>query len=209
MKASLIPDQCKAGRNTFMALLKCHHKWLSWLDSDTDFVRVFTFDFSKAFDSVPHHIVCNKLQLITINSYVTNWIINFLSSRQQRVVVNDVTQFLHISKGVQQGTVLGPALFSIMANDISRVDNRKSMLIKYAYGITLSAPVLESTGDPSTMEVESLQRRSIDNRMKLNLSTTWEMVLKRTTRKSLSSKVVWGGSESGPLIGPNFMQIHV
>ena len=56
------PDQfaSKGGCSTTLALLTCHHHWIKWLDGAMDFVRVFSFDFSKAFDSVPHAIVCNK-----------------------------------------------------------------------------------------------------------------------------------------------------
>ena len=44
----------RKGLNTTMALVKCQHEWLRRIDSDADFIRIFSFDFSKAFDSVPH-----------------------------------------------------------------------------------------------------------------------------------------------------------
>ena len=50
----------RKGLNTTMALVKCQHEWLRRLDSDADFIRIFSFDFTKAFDSVPHDIVCRK-----------------------------------------------------------------------------------------------------------------------------------------------------
>ena len=40
----------KRGHNTTMALLTCQHYWLKWLDKDADFVKVYPFDFSQAFD---------------------------------------------------------------------------------------------------------------------------------------------------------------
>ena len=88
LKSAIGPDQFayKEGCNTALALLTCHHHWLKWLDRTTDFVRVFSFDFSKVFDSVPHAIVCNKLMSLSINPYVINWIVSFLSNRKQRVV---------------------------------------------------------------------------------------------------------------------------
>ena len=36
-----------------VALIKCQHIWLKWLDKDAKYVRVLSFDFSKAFDNVP------------------------------------------------------------------------------------------------------------------------------------------------------------
>ena len=97
-----------------------------------DFVRVFSFEFSKAFDSVPKAIVCNKLMSLKMNPYVTNWIVSFLSNRKQRVVVDGfVTEIVSIKTGVPQGTVLGPILFSIMVNDIRQVYPEHNLLLKY------------------------------------------------------------------------------
>ncbi len=90
----------KEKHNTTMALIKCYHNWVKWLDEDADFVRVFSLDFSKAFDTVPHDIVCSKLASLDINPYIINWIINFLGNRKQRVVVDGITtQFLSINRG--------------------------------------------------------------------------------------------------------------
>ena len=73
----------RKGHNTTMTLIKCQYAWLKWLDSGFDYVRIFSFDFRKAFDSVPHDILCSKLKSLDINPYVTNWIISFLQGRKQ------------------------------------------------------------------------------------------------------------------------------
>jgi len=125
-----------------MALIKRQHHWLGWLDTEADFAKVYSFDFSKAFDSVSHEIVHNKLGSYNINQYVINWIISFLSNRKQRVVVDDVsTKFVDINRGVPQVTVLGPDLFSIMVNDIIAVNPNKNLLLKYTDDIALSVPI--------------------------------------------------------------------
>ena len=78
----------REGHNSTMALIKCQHKWLSWLDGGANFVKVFSFYFSKAFDSVPHHILCSKLK--QVNPYIVNWLISFLDQRKQlRVAVDE------------------------------------------------------------------------------------------------------------------------
>ena len=87
--------------------------WLKWLDTgEADCVRVFAFDFSKAFDSVNHFILFNKLKELPINPYIVAWIINFLFNRQQRVIAEgDTTPFLPINRGMPQGTILDPSCF--------------------------------------------------------------------------------------------------
>ena len=63
--------------NCTMALIKCQHNWLRWLDGDVDF-RVFSFDFNKAFDTVSHEIVSEKLKCLYLNPHIIDWIISFL-----------------------------------------------------------------------------------------------------------------------------------
>ena len=168
-----------------MALLTCHHHWLKWLDRTTDFVRVFSFDFSKAFDSVPHAIVCNKLMSLNINPNVINWIVSFLSNRKQRVVVDGfVTEFASINRGVPQGTVLGPILFSIMINDIRLAYPERNLLLKYADDLTLSVPV-SAHQDHSFIEVNSIHHWAIRNRMKLNLTKSRGIVVNGRISKPL------------------------
>ena len=146
LKSAIGPDQFayKEGCNTTLALLTCHHHWLKWFHRTTDFVRVFSFDFSKAFDSVPHAIVCNKLMSLNINPYVINWIVSFLSNRKQSSRGRLCHQIFIIDSRVSQSTVLfcsGPILFSIIVNDIRPVYPERSLLLKYADDLTLSVPV--------------------------------------------------------------------
>ena len=174
----------RTGSNTTMAIIKCQHQWLKWLeDEEVDFVRVISFDFSKAFDSVPHDILCEKLKRTCLNPYITNWIIDFLTNRRQRVVVDGIeTDFLEINRGVPQGTVIGPFLFSLMVNDISLEDPEKNLLTKFADDLTVSAPVKISEGS-AIEEVKNIKVRASENRMALNMSKTWEMVVRGRTNK--------------------------
>ena len=131
MSESIGKDQFsyKKGQNSTMALIKCQYEWLKWLDSKVSDVRIFSFDFRKAFDSVPHDILCLKLKSLNINPYIVNWITNLLTNREQRVVVDDiVTNYVHINHGAPQGTVLGPFLFSIMANKIKPIDQKNELI---------------------------------------------------------------------------------
>lgn len=78
------------------------------LDDDADFVRVLSFDFGKAFDTLSHKIVSEKLRSTNLNPYIINSIISFLGNRKQIVVVDGkISGYDDVNRGVTQGTVLG------------------------------------------------------------------------------------------------------
>ena len=51
-------------------------------------VRLFSMDFSKAFDCVKHELLSQKLKQLPLNPYTGNWYFSFLNGRQQRVKSN-------------------------------------------------------------------------------------------------------------------------
>jgi len=87
------------------------------LTMQTDAIYI---DFQKAFDSVSHSKLIAKLESYNIKGDLLCWIKAFLAHRSQQVkIVNALSDFLSISSGVPQGSVLGLTLFLLYMNDIT------------------------------------------------------------------------------------------
>ena len=122
-----------------------------------------------------------------VNPYVINWTINFLSDRKQRVVVDGIiTKYVNINRGVSQGSVLRPILFSIMINNFIPVYSH-NQIVKFADHITLSIKV-DRTKDTSDIEAKNIMDWASNNGMSLNLTKTWEMVIHVKVSQSLLSQ---------------------
>ena len=96
-------------------------KLIKSLDNGDCVIGVF-LDFSKAFDTVDHAILLQKLEFYGIRGSALSWFQSYLKNRKQFVSYNGATSGLKLVKcGVPRGSILGPLLFLIYINDLSNV----------------------------------------------------------------------------------------
>ena len=157
-----------SGRSCLTNLLEYLEELTKLMDAGRA-VDIVYLDFAKAFDKVPIRRLLSKCASLGIQGKLLAWIEEWLTGREQRVVLNvEASSWEPVMSGVPQGSVLGPTLFLIFINDIdSAVDVTGSVLEKFADD-TKWAMVVECEEDRAKFQ------QGLDRLMEW--STDWQML---------------------------------
>lgn len=170
----------RKGLSTVTQLLEIAHDFAAAINSGLQVDAVF-IDFAKAFDSVPHVKLIEKLILIGINSKIVSWIAAYLSCRTQFVKIkNAKSDTLDVTSGVPQGSVLGPTLFLIYINDIFSCVNSNVVMRLFADDCVVYTPV-RSQVDQNNLNLTLTNIASWCDTwgMKINVSKTSSVTITR------------------------------
>ena len=130
-------------------------------------------DLSKAFDTLNHQILLEKLDYYGIRGKIHDWFRSYLTGRNQYVEFNGAKSgLLPITCGVPQGSILGPLLFLLYINDLPSSTNMKSVLFADDSNLLIIGDNIQSLIATLDTELEKVNDFFRANKLKLNAKKT-------------------------------------
>ena len=171
-----------------MALIVLIDKISEALENGDCVIGIF-LDFSKAFDTVDHSILLQKLSFYGIQGVTLSWFENYLSNRKQYVTYNGIkSKTEKVNCGVPQGSILGPLLFLIYINDLSTVSEAcMSILFADDTNMFFTGNNLQTVAKEINEDLIKVQEWLYCNKLSVNVLKTHYMIF--TSRNKCVSDV--------------------
>ena len=198
-------------RSTTDAILDLTGNILEGFNKDMYTIALF-IDMSKAFDTIKHQTLFNKLEMYGMRGITLNWLKSYLTGRNIKVMINGTLSDCYPADfGTPQGSVLGPLLYIILANDLPK-SLKFSNCIMFADDTTIYA----SGKNPKLIykkineDLKKLSQWFDYNSLSLNVDKSYYMVFRCKNRKlDYQEKVIIGGKEVQKVANIKFLGVHL
>ena len=162
----------------FDVLKVLYENWNDKLFSGCVFI-----DFSRAFDSIDHNILMEKLKLYGLDQTPQHFVKSYMSCRKQTTVINGHhSSELPVTYGTAQGSILGPLIFILYVNDIFELMEKDNSIFMYADDTLLisKADNINEVTSKAQKALQSMSNWCHANKLSINLAKTKFMVIKHT-----------------------------
>ena len=155
------------------------------LDKGEYVLGVF-LDIRKAFDSINHAVMLEKLEHYGFRGHSLKFLQSYLTNRQQFTVVNGQNSVtLPTSCGVPQGSVLGPLLFLLYVNDIQyAVQDAKARLFADDTSLLIHDKNLQNLINNTELNMRKLQTWFVLNGLSLSLHKSNFIIFHKSRHKN-------------------------
>lgn len=164
--------------STVTSLLDATMEWYTNMDN-SKFNSVVFLDLSKAFDTVDHSVLLQKLRLYGLSAPTLKWFESYLTDRTQCCFTSGcLSSFKKIKCGVPQGSILGPLLFLIYINDLPHcVQHSKPRMYADDTNITTSGRSLKTVIQLTNKDLSNIKQWLLANKLSLNATKTEHMFI--------------------------------
>ena len=136
-------------------------------------------DFSKAFDTVNHNILLNKLNKYGVRGVVLDWFKSYVQNRLQYVKIGNIeSEPLNVVCGITQGSTLAPLLFILCINDLPNSPTKLSFrLFADDANIFYASNNLKEIEKVMNEEFQNILKYCNANRLSINMQKTSFMLI--------------------------------